>query len=94
MFENPGARTAGDLAGLARGIGLEPAELRQALEEHAFADKVRASQGEARAAGIRGTPTLFLDGRMLTHTDYAEDALEFTLEDEEEWHAHQGWTRD
>ncbi len=94
LFENPGARTVGDLADLARGIGLEPAELRQALSDHAFADKVRASQAEARAAGIRGTPTLFLAGRMLVNGEYTEDGLEFTLQDEEEWHAHHGWTRD
>ncbi len=94
LFENPGAHAVDDLADLARGVGLEPAELREALSEKRFLDKVHASQAEARAAGLRGTPTLFLNGRMLVLTDYSEPGLEFTLEDEEEWQANHGWARD
>ena len=43
---------------------------------------------------MRGTPTLFLNGRMLTLPDYSEETLEMVLEDEEEWQAHHGWERD
>jgi protein-disulfide isomerase len=94
LFENPGARTASDLAELASALGLSAAELRQDLEERPHADKIRASMAEARAAGIKGTPTLFLGGRMLVVTDFSDEGLEFTLQDEEEWQAHRGWTRD
>jgi protein-disulfide isomerase len=94
LFDNPGARTTPDLADVARGIDLEPADLREALGAGRFAEKVRESQAEARAAGIRGTPTLFMNGRMLLLAEYSEEGLAFTLEDEEEWHAHHGWTRD
>ncbi|HEY6101107.1 MAG TPA: thioredoxin domain-containing protein, partial [Anaeromyxobacter sp.] len=94
LFENPAARTVDELADLARALGLEPAELRQALEEKRYLPKIRESQAEARAAGIKGTPTLFVNGRMLVLTDYSDEGLELTLEDEEEWQAHRGWTRD
>jgi protein-disulfide isomerase len=94
LFENPGAHAVDDLADLARGEGLQPAELREAIADKRYFAKVRDSQAEARAAGIKGTPTLFLDGRMLTLTDYSEDGLEHTLQDEEEWRMHRGWIKD
>jgi protein-disulfide isomerase len=93
LFES-GSHTVDDLADLARGLGMDPADLRQALEEQRWVEKIRASQAEARAADLKGTPTLFLDGRMLVLTDYSDEALEFTLQDEEEWISHHGWIRD
>jgi protein-disulfide isomerase len=83
-----------DLATAAREVGGDPADLRDALSAGKYVSKVRGSQVEARTAGLRGTPTLFLDGRMYTLPDFSEASLEFTLEDEEEWKAHGGWERD
>ncbi len=95
MFEHPeAAHEAGDLADLARGAGGDPADLRAALEAKTFLDKVRASQAEARQARIQGTPTLFVNGRMLVLSDFSEEGLDFTLQDEEEWQKHAGWERD
>ncbi len=95
LFENPGAaHSVSDLADVARGVGGDPAELRTALEEKTFLPRVKDSQVEARQAGIRGTPTLFLNGRIHVLSDYSEDGLEFTLQDEEEWQKHQGWEHD
>jgi protein-disulfide isomerase len=94
IFEHPGARSPGDLAELARGAGGDPADLRAALEEQRFLEKVRGSQAEARQAGIRGTPTLFFNGRMHVLSDFSDEGLELTLEDEEEWQRHRGWERD
>jgi predicted DsbA family dithiol-disulfide isomerase len=84
----------GHLADLARSLGLDPAELRAALEDQRYLPRIRESQAEARAAGIRGTPTLFLNGRMLSLTDFSEETLEAALQDEEEWTRHRGWQRD
>lgn len=94
MFGHPDARTVSDLANLASSVGGDPADLRAALDEKRFLSKVRESQAEARAAGLKGTPTLFIDGRMHVLSDFTDDGLEFTLEDEEEWVAHRGWQRD
>jgi protein-disulfide isomerase len=94
IFENPGAHSVEDLAELARGVGLSPAQLRDAIAEKRYLPKLRDAQAEARAAGLRGTPTLYVDGRMLTLTDFSEEGLEHTLADEEEWRMHRGWIRD
>jgi protein-disulfide isomerase len=78
----------------ARELGKDPASLEPALASGKLLAKVRASQSEARAAGLRGTPTLFFAGRRLTVPDLSEWMLEFTLQDEEEWQEHGGWSRD
>jgi protein-disulfide isomerase len=94
LFEHPEAHSPEELADLARSVGGDPAALRAALAEGRFLAKLRESQAEARAAGIRGTPTLFLNGRMLVPTDFSEEWLEHTLRDEEEWQKHRGWEQD
>jgi len=78
----------------ARELGRDPATLAPALASGRLLQRVRASQEEARAAGLRGTPTLFFDGRRLAVPDLSEWMLEFTLQDEEEWLEHGGWSRD
>ncbi|HET8542224.1 MAG TPA: thioredoxin domain-containing protein [Anaeromyxobacter sp.] len=95
LFERPAAaRAIGDLADLARAAGGSAAGLRKALEEKTWLARVRESQVEARAAGIRGTPTLFVNGRLHVLSDFSEEGLEATLQDEEEWAKHGGWERD
>jgi protein-disulfide isomerase len=94
LFEDPGSHTPDALAALARRIGGDPESLRAALEDGRFVARIRESQAEARAAGIRGTPSLFLNGRPLVLVDYSEEGLEHTLQDEEEWARNRGWQRD
>jgi protein-disulfide isomerase len=95
LFESPhAARSVDDLADLARGLGGDPEDLRAALGEGRHLARVRESQADARDAGIRGTPTLFLNGRMWVLSDFSEEGLEETLADEEEWLRHRGWERD
>lgn len=83
-----------EVGGWVRELGKDPADLEAALASGRLLPRVRASQAEARAAGLRGTPTLFLDGRRLAVPDLSEWMLEFTLQDEEEWREHGGWARD
>ena len=78
----------------ARELGKDPASLEKDIASQRYLPKVRASQADGRAAGLRGTPTLFLDGRRLAVPDLSEWRLEFTLQDEEEWREHGGWSRD
>lgn len=77
-----------------RDLGKDPSSLEQDMASSKWLAKVRASQADARAAGLRGTPTLFFDGRRLAVPDLSEWMLEFTLQDEEEWREHGGWSRD
>lgn len=93
LFTSPG-HSLDQLAAAARQVGGDPGDLRDAVQARRNADRIRASQAEGRAAGMRGTPTLFLNGRLLTLPDYSEETLEMVLEDEEEWQAHHGWERD
>jgi protein-disulfide isomerase len=81
------------LAEAARQAGGDEADLRDALATGRYLPKVRASPREARAAGLRGTPTLYLGGRR-HQLDYSVEALEQSLADEEEWQRHRGWERD
>ena len=103
LFENHGKLADDDLAGYAARLGLSGDELRQALAAKRFRPRIFAAQAEARAAGLQGTPTLYLNGRrhMLvlgTREDplaFAEWGLDFSLADEEEWQKNGGsWARD
>ena len=94
LFANPRSHSPDELAALAREAGGDPESLRAALESGKYLGKIRDSQAEARAAGIKGTPSLFFNGRALVLTDYSVEGLELTLEDEEEWVANHGWQKD
>ncbi len=97
LFENPHALSDDDLASYAERAGGDADDLRQALAEDRNAKRIRASQTEARKAGLTGTPTLFVNGRRLGLALPAEampELLGATLEDEEEWQAHGHWEKD
>jgi protein-disulfide isomerase len=94
LFDNPFVADPESLVGFARELGLDAGDLAAALKSERLAPRVRASMAEAKAAGIAGTPTLFVNGRMLRAGEFTEPALEFTLQDEEEWQRNGGWKRD
>jgi protein-disulfide isomerase len=94
LFSQPDAHSADELAALAAKLGADPESLRAALADGRYLPRIRASQAEARAAGIKGTPSVFLNGRPLVLMDFSEEGLELTLQDEEEWTRHGGWQRD
>jgi predicted DsbA family dithiol-disulfide isomerase len=52
-----------DLAGLAAGAGLDPAEAEQVLADGSYADAVRADEVRAQKIGINGVPFAVLDGK-------------------------------
>jgi protein-disulfide isomerase len=94
LFASPGSHSVDELARIAQEAGGDPESLRAALGDGRYVPKIRASQAEAREVGIKGTPSLFLNGRSLVLMDYSEEGLELTLQDEEEWTKHGGWQRD
>jgi protein-disulfide isomerase len=94
LFASPGSHTPDELAALAAEHGLDGDALKAALEKQTYLPRIRASMGEARTAGIKGTPSLFFNGRPLVLMDYTEEGLELTLQDEEEWVKSGGWQRD
>jgi protein-disulfide isomerase len=97
LFDRPHALQDDDLAASAAAFGGDPADLRAALADGRHRARVQAAQAEARAAGLRGTPTLFMNGRRLDlpmGTQQAAEVLRFALEDEEQWAKAGGWARD
>jgi len=94
IFEGPQAPDDDSLAAAAQRLGGNPQDLRAALETRRNRARIQASQAEARAAGLPGTPTLYLNGRRFTLPEYSDAALEFALQDEEEWVKNKGWAKD
>ena len=96
VFTHPHAQGIDDLVGYAKELGADTKDLRKALETHRYKDRIEASKAEARAAGLRGTPTVFINGRLLDfNSDLSPAGLAFTLEDEEEWQKNGGsWDKD
>jgi protein-disulfide isomerase len=90
MFENPRLLDEDSLVSLASRLGKDGEDLRKALTDRKYRDRVGAAQMEARRAGVVGTPTIFVNGRRHVIPDYSDTVLEFVLEDEEEW-VKSGW---
>jgi protein-disulfide isomerase len=97
LFEHPHALSDSDLASYAADVGGDPDDLAAALAKERDEDRIAASQAEARAAGLRGTPTLYINGRRLdmpAGPGQMYDLLTATLGDEEEWTPHERWDSD
>jgi protein-disulfide isomerase len=83
------------LAAAAEAAGLDASELRDAVTSRKQESRVMASQSEGFKAGVRATPTLFVNGRKVELPEINAAWLEFTLEDEEEWLRNKGsWAKD
>jgi len=97
LFEHSHALSDDDLASYASMAGGNPEDLAAALAQSRDEARIAASQAEARAAGLRGTPTLYLNGRRFdlpAGPSQMYELLTATLEDEEEWTRNQHWDRD
>jgi protein-disulfide isomerase len=97
LFAHRGELEDDDLAADARAAGADPEDLLRALASGRHRARVAASQAEARAAGLLGTPTLFFNGHRIQlpmTPQGAQALLAFVLEDEEEWAQRGGWARD
>lgn len=64
LFHHQKALAANDLFAYARQVGLDEARLRDDLERDELWQRVREDSTSALASGARGTPTLFVNGRL------------------------------
>lgn len=97
LFEHPHALSDADLASYAATVGGDPEDLAAALAKSRDEARIAASQAEARTAGLRGTPTLYVNGRRLDLPGGPAQMYELlatTLEDEEEWTRKERWDTD
>ena len=61
--ENAGSFSRDNLNKLAQQVGLDMTQFGQCVDSHKYRDFVLASVNEAKRAGVRSTPTLFVNGR-------------------------------
>ncbi|MEV6692283.1 thioredoxin domain-containing protein [Micromonospora sp. NPDC051196] len=61
--------------GYARELGLDVDRFRQDLDAPATAQRVAADRADGETAGVRGTPTFFLNGRQLTEVRTQSDMI-------------------
>ena len=62
--ENVGSFSEPNLLRYAADIGLETGPFTECLQERRYVEKVRRDFEDARALGVRATPTLFINGKM------------------------------
>jgi protein-disulfide isomerase len=91
VYENNKTLDDDSLAAIAARLGKDGDDLKKALAEKRYRQKVLDAQSEGRRAGLPGTPTLFFEGRRHVLPDLSDTILEFTLDDEEEWIRSGGW---
>ena len=89
LFEHQSALELADLGRYAADVGLDPAALQQAVKTAAFQAQIDASKAEGDAAKVRGTPSIFFNGRAFD-LPLTPENLAQTVEDEAEWQAHGG----
>jgi protein-disulfide isomerase len=65
LFDNDRALTPDDLKKYAGEIGLDVAKWEKDMDSKEVQDQISQEQAQARAAGVRGTPTIFIGGRQL-----------------------------
>ena len=65
LFANQKALSPEQIEGYAKQIGLDMKRFKADLESDAVKEQVEADRRLARRAGVRGTPTVFVNGRLL-----------------------------
>jgi protein-disulfide isomerase len=69
-----------DLKRRAQTMGLNTSAFNTCLDSGRQADPIQKDKDDARKAGVSGTPTLFINGRLVTGRSYAE--IREVIEDE------------
>jgi protein-disulfide isomerase len=62
---NAGYLTGERLTGFAGQLGLDTERFTGCLASNKYQETVAQATGEARAIGVRGTPTVFVNGRLV-----------------------------
>ncbi|HMK74378.1 MAG TPA: thioredoxin domain-containing protein [Myxococcaceae bacterium] len=94
LFENQTRLSPEVIRELLDKAGLSGAAWAKAAGKGAYTEELERFRQAGVEAKIQGTPTVFINGRMLAFLPTAE-ALQLALEDELEWQAHRGtWTAD
>lgn len=79
--ENEGAFSRDNLKGFARDLGLNASQFNNCLDSNKYADAVEKDTATGRAAGVNGTPTSFINGRIVNGAQ-PFSAVQQIIEDE------------
>ena len=83
MFENMKALEVDKLEKYAEQIGLDVAKFKADLSSDKYAAQVKAEMAEGQSAGVRGTPSVFINGRRYQPSGgYTVAAMEKVLAQE------------
>lgn len=63
--ENQGAFSKENLKRFAADLNLDTEQFNQCLDSGEYSDKVQQETAEGRRKGVRGTPTLFVNGQLI-----------------------------
>jgi protein-disulfide isomerase len=96
LFENARNLSPASIVAIANKLGLKGAELQKALQAGTYAKELEKYKALGTSANIRGTPSLFFNGRAYDmQIGLNEEALTHSLEDELEWRANNNaWAAD
>jgi predicted DsbA family dithiol-disulfide isomerase len=81
LFANQGAHTRQDMTRYAKELGLDMAKFEADFMSTAVTGKVKSDQTEGEKAGVKGTPTLFVNGKLYVEPINPEDLREWILEE-------------
>lgn len=81
LFANGEHLEQSDLEAYARQVGLDLARFKLDMQSQAATDRIAADKKLADSLGVKGTPTIFINGREYDHTQTLDEwlNLEFTL---------------
>ena len=96
LFENARNLSPANIVAIANKLGLKGADLQKALQAGTYAQELEKYKELGSDAKIRGTPSLFFNGRAYdTQMGVNEETLTHSLEDELEWRANNNaWAAD
>ncbi|WNG28825.1 thioredoxin domain-containing protein [Cystobacter fuscus] len=96
LFENAHRLSTATIVELANKLGLKGAELQKALQAGTYAQELEKYKSMGTRANIRGTPSLFFNGRFNDlQLGLTEEMLSHALEDETTWRANNNaWAAD
>ncbi len=75
IFEHQRRLSLEMLTEVGEGLSLDPTALRAAVAEHGFETKIQNDFRTGVSNGVHGTPTFFLNGRRLNHTEELEPTV-------------------
>lgn len=81
MFQNPNALGVDQLKATAASLGLDSTEFDECLDSDRYTGEVGRDVAAGRAAGVRGTPMIFVNGRALSGLKTFEDIAEIIDEE-------------